>query len=52
MIARLYRIVIPDGRAYIGVTKNSPARRFSDHCRAQTLVGEAIRQAGRKNVRF
>jgi len=44
----LYRILLPDGRAYIGVSMR-PERRFSDHCRADSYVGAAIRRHGAHN---
>ena len=42
----LYRILLPDGRGYIGVAKR-PKSRFSNHCRADSLIGKAIRHHGR-----
>ncbi len=50
MKAALYRITVPDGRAYIGVTKNGPRRRFMDHCRASSPLGIALRDCGRENA--
>jgi hypothetical protein len=48
----LYRIVAPDGRAYIGVTK-SPKKRFSAHChRSSSAVNAAIREFGRAAMKF
>ena len=47
----LYKITVPDGREYIGVSK-SLSRRFSCHSRTASLIGGAIRQAGPKNVRL
>jgi hypothetical protein len=44
----LYRILLPDGLAYIGRSKQ-PKLRFSEHCRADSYVGEAIRRHGRDN---
>jgi hypothetical protein len=47
----LYRISVPDGRAYIGIT-DSPQRRFSQHRCADTAIGRAIRQYGPDNCKF
>ena len=47
----LYRIILPDGRAYIGAAKN-PKVRFVEHCRGNFFVGEAIRQVGKEHAVF
>ena len=47
----LYKITVPDGRAYIGVTEK-PRRRFAEHCRAKTSLGQVIQQAGPEKVCF
>jgi hypothetical protein len=47
----LYQITLPDGRAYIGVSKNLP-RRIQHHSRTASQIGEAIRQVGLENVSF
>jgi hypothetical protein len=47
----LYRISVPNGRAYIGIT-NSPQRRFAQHRCADTAIGRAIRQYGPDDCRF
>src|ERR1035437_7162660 len=52
MTAALYRITLPDGRAYIGVTKNAAPQRFREHCNARPLIGDAIRECGRENVQI
>jgi len=52
MTAALYRITLPDGRAYIGVTKNAAPQRFREHCNARSLIGDAIRECGRENVQI
>jgi len=44
----LYRIVVPDGRAYIGVAMK-PGARFYEHCVADSYIGEAIRRYGHHN---
>jgi hypothetical protein len=46
----LYRITMPDGRAYIGVSKDMPTR-LRNHRRSKHPVGLAIREAGFENVR-
>jgi hypothetical protein len=46
----LYRILLPDG-VYIGKAVD-PQSRFSDHCRADSYVGDAIRRFGRQNCRL
>jgi hypothetical protein len=47
----LYRILVPDGRAYIGRSVR-PEARFSQHCRADSGIGQAIRRHGRQNCIF
>jgi hypothetical protein len=47
----LYRILLPDGRSYIGVAKD-PRARFSGHSGAPTRIGEAIRRYGRNACRL
>jgi hypothetical protein len=46
-----YRIVFPDGRAYVGVSPH-PEVSFSEHCGADTATGQAIRRYGRHNCKF
>ena len=41
----LYSITLPDGRVYIGLSRD-PEKRFSEHCRASSYIGEAIRHYG------
>lgn len=50
-VCSLYRITLPDGRAYIGAAKK-PNVRFVEHCRGKYLIGESIRVAGKENVSF
>ena len=50
----LYRITLPDGRAYIGVSKN-PCKRFGEHCRNSSrrcYIDQTIREVGKENVIF
>jgi hypothetical protein len=47
----LYRISVPDGRAYIGITCQ-PQRRFAQHLTADTGIGDAIRRHGPDNCKF
>ncbi len=48
-----YRIRVPDGLAYIGITEQQPPQqRFADHRRAETLIGHAIRHYGLSNRVF
>ena len=51
MSVDLYQITLPDGRAYIGVAVK-PRRRFIEHCRAETILGQTIRDVGAANVSF
>lgn len=47
----LYRIVLPDGLAYIGVSLD-PQQRFSNHCSSKIPLGRAIQRYGRENCKF
>jgi hypothetical protein len=47
----VYKISVPDGRGYIGVS-GVPQKRFSAHFNSRTPLGEAMRAAGRDAVRF
>jgi hypothetical protein len=47
----LYRILVPDGRAYIGRSK-SPRSRFSTNCGAASGIGQAIQRHGSDNCVF
>jgi hypothetical protein len=47
----LYRIVLPDRRAYIGVSLD-PQQRFSNHCSSKTALGRAIQRYGREHCKF
>jgi hypothetical protein len=46
----LYKITVPDGRAYIGVSKDLPSR-IRHHRFSKYPIGVAIRAAGFENVR-
>lgn len=48
----LYRITLPNGMAYIGVSQN-PRQRFQSHStHARTFLGAEIRRCGQNNVKF
>jgi hypothetical protein len=47
----LYRILLPDGRRYIGVSKQ-PKYRMAAHYRAPTYIGAAMRLYGRNACRL
>ena len=47
----LYRISVPDGKSYIGIT-NCPKKRFDEHCGAESGIGQAIRRHGRDKCKF
>lgn len=47
----LYRILLPDGRAYIGASKN-PKARFAAHYSARTHIGSAMRLHGKAACRL
>lgn len=48
---QVYKINLPDGRGYIGVT-HDPKRRFTNHFNSRTPLGEAMRTAGRDAIVF
>ncbi len=47
----LYRITVPNGKAYIGITIQ-PQERYDQHCKKDTALGHAIRQFGPDNCKF
>jgi hypothetical protein len=52
MIANyLYSITLPDGRVYIG-RSGDPEKRFTEHCKACSYIGEAIRHYGPENCKL
>ena len=51
IISFLYSITLPDGRIYIGRSRN-PEKRFSQHCKAKSYIGEAIRHYGPESCKF
>jgi hypothetical protein len=51
----LYRLVFPNGKAYIGITSRTAARRFAEHCKSaacgrKLAVNDAIRKYGAASV--
>lgn len=50
--ALLYIIGFPNGRLYVGITTETPTRRFRRHCRSYEKVGQAIRKHGPENCRL
>ena len=47
----LYMILVPDGRAYVGVSLD-PQRRFSEHGSENSPLGKAIQRYGRERCEF
>jgi hypothetical protein len=47
----LYSITLPDGRVYIG-RSGDPENRFTEHCKASSYIGEAIRHYGAENCKL
>lgn len=46
--ALLYRLTAPNGKQYIGVTRQLLAKRIRDHSRLDTVIGRAVRKYGVK----
>ena len=49
---RVYRLVFPNGKSYVGQTRRLPQERFREHVKGKSLVGAAIEKYGAENVRL
>ncbi len=50
---QVYRLLFPNNKIYIGITKNDIKVRFKDHCRKDnknSLVKKAVRKYGKNNI--
>lgn len=52
VLHRVYRLVFPNGKSYVGQTRRLPQERFREHIKGNSLVGEAINKYGADNVRL
>jgi hypothetical protein len=48
---RVYRLVFPNGKSYVGQTRRLPRERFEEHAKNGSLVRRAIDKHGASSVR-
>lgn len=47
-VYNVYRIMVPDGKSYIGCSTN-PQKRFNNHFYSKMSIGDAMRKYGKEN---
>ena len=50
---KIYKITdLSNGKVYVGRTQRTPQERFQEHCRADSLLGRAIRAHGKEQFKI